>query len=53
MGILPSQMVEILEEQMDYRDFQVLEHIIEKLFWTRNAEDRKKIIEKLRGVLDG
>jgi len=53
MGILPSQMVEILEEQMAYEDFQVLERIIEEIFWAEKPEDRKNIIEKLRGVLNG
>jgi len=47
MGITCWQMVEILEEKMDYRYFCVLEDFIEMLFYA-NEKERKEILEKLK-----
>ena len=52
MGFTPAQIVDMLEDQMDYEDFCVLEEIIEKLFWTEDMMERKKIIEKLRKCMN-
>ena len=52
MGFTPAQMVDMLEDRMDYEDFCVLEEVIDRLFWSENETDRKKIIEKLRKCLN-
>ncbi len=51
MGILVSQMVEILEDEMDYKDFCVLEDFIEMVFYS-DEEKRKEILKKLKECFD-